>query len=275
MLTSATDTTGRTPVIILLTDGKPTFSTTDYGNVTSTYNVGSGSETASRLGEIGYLTVLSAVKYKNDVNEHYKTATNTNIAQMYTIGIGMTGAYNTAVLNPTSTNVTNCNNSTASGAQELYDYLTGDESTIELNEGYWEYNNGWQWIESIELPNPYTNYSYANGSYTGEMDSTKLNQILQDIVNNIDIYTPQLVTTTTNINTDPAKVELVKLDTNKNIIIKLDNVSNPEAGNTVAELITAGVVEHDTTNNKYYINLNDDYFASAKTIDITYYETKM
>ena len=127
---------------------------------------------------------------------------------------------------------------------------------------------------SDNVPNPYTKYSYANGSYTGEMDSTKLNQILQDIVNNIDIYTPQLVTTTTNINTDPAKVELVKLDTNKNIIIKLDNVANPEAGSTVAELITAGVVEHDTTNNKYYINLNDDYFASAKTIDITYYETK-
>ena len=277
ILANSSDATGRTPVIILLTDGEPTWGYSEYNSVVTrkgnnvtvnSYNIGSGSS-SNESGEIGYLTILTANHYKNEVNNHYKTEKTPSIAKMYTIGIGMSGAFNEAVLRPNSDRVAKCKNSNLNGAKDLYNYLTGATTIIKYNTKY----DWWGSLTSYDtktLANPYTNYDYADGSWSGNIDAKTLAEILGSIVN----YEPEPVGTTTNINRDVVKVELTNIDINKNIIIKLDGVETTAGGSTVASLIESGVVEGPNENGKYYINLKATMFDDAKLIDITYYEVK-
>ena len=254
MLVKSTDTTGRTPVMILLTDGEPTYGNSNYDNMIKTdrngrvsvseSNLGKGSNTS---GDIGYYTILTANYYKKLVNDNYKKQTNLDdVALMYTIGIGLTDDFNNAVLEPNSKKVNKCNNNGDKNAEKLYQNLTSKD-------------------------NPYkNNYNYANDSWTGKMDSATLSNILKDTVTNIPHYgEPELVEKTTNINKDVVKVELSNIDDDKNIIIKLDGA---EESLTIDDLITRGIVEK--TNSKYYINLKASLFDGAKIIYITYYELK-
>ena len=255
MLVKSTDTTGRTPVMILLTDGEPTYGNSKYYNnmiktdrngrvSVSESNLGNGSNTS---GDIGYYTILTANYYKKLVNDNYKKQTNLDdVALMYTIGIGLTDDFNNAVLEPNSKKVNKCNNNGDKNAEKLYQNLTSKD-------------------------NPYkNNYNYANDSWTGKMDSATLSNILKDTVTNIPHYgDPELVEKTTNINKDVVKVELSNIDDDKNIIIKLDGA---EESLTIDDLITRGIVEK--TNSKYYINLKASLFDEAKIIYITYYELK-
>jgi LPXTG-motif cell wall-anchored protein len=101
----------RQPVIILLTDGDPTFCTYNYMDPKSGPNYGNGCS----YGIEGYYTILSANYFKNMTSIHYgKTAT------FYTIGMGILSegygnfdksyvqhdhSYMRAVLNPTQENI--------------------------------------------------------------------------------------------------------------------------------------------------------------------------
>lgn len=125
-LLRVTYTVTRRPLIILLSDGEPTYCTSDYNNVLATSNVyGNGntgytnndtfitSAQQNNKGPLGYYTILSAKYYKDRIAEHYNTD-----AYFYTIGIGIdptsddsyeesvaSDAYKRAVLNPTYENI--------------------------------------------------------------------------------------------------------------------------------------------------------------------------
>ena len=252
LLTSSsnTDIKDRIPVIILLTDGEPTRYTTRYSNV-GNYTNGDGQ--ANSINEYGaYYNIMTARHYKAKINEKYATEENPNIAKFFTIGIGMdeNDAYQTTLLNPTVKNVTDCKNARRNtNARDLYELLkdnyraNGGTGTFDNNLGY---------------------YSYADGSYIGQMSETELNRILNEIITSIKHY-ETTTSTTTNINTDPAMVELENLDVNEKITIVLDGTSQEY---TLQQL--TGVVTQER--GRYYINLNAEMFNNVRTIDITYYE---
>ena len=237
MLINADSKEGRTPVIILLTDGDPTRYTTSYNNVED-YTNGNGK---NRTNEGAYYTIRSAKCYKQLVNDAYDKN-----AQFYTIGIGMksTDAYQTTLLNPTETNVTNARKN----AYGLYNLLSR------------EYDGTGEFTDNLGY------YSYADGSYIGEMDENALNQILQDITSNITKnYTTVKTSKTSNIDVDVARVELENLDPEEKITISLDGVSKEY---TISELGDAIVTE----NGIYYIDLKNTLFENISVIDITYHE---
>lgn len=139
---SATYTVKRRPVLLLLSDGEPTYCTPDYANVlgckrvygdgTTGYDNNSNLPSIDDLnnkGILGYYTILTAKNYKDRIAKHYGTD-----VFFYTIGIGINSEgvnsfansiaaddYKRAVLNPTETNVNairNCTNGISEGASK-------------------------------------------------------------------------------------------------------------------------------------------------------------
>ena len=250
VLMNATDTYNRTPVIIVLTDGGPTYATTNYSNVTSAYNVGRGTESTN--GDRGYLTILTSNYYKNKVDSHYIGTE----ALMYTIGLGMSGEYAETTFNPIPENVNKCMVSSDNAANELYKYLSGQLSSIQTNDS-----------TTVNVRNPYNDYNYANGSYVGEMSSEELEEILSDITENITKYYEIATDYESNINLDVSRVELVNIDIKKKITLILDEQIQEF---TVQELIESNtVIEED---GKYYIDLVSDMFINNNEIEIVYYD---
>ena len=250
ILLNAEDTYNRTPVIIVLTDGGPTYATTNYWNVTSTYNVGYGTESTN--GDRGYLTVLTSNYYKNQVDSHYIGTD----ALMYTIGLGMTGEYAETIFNPTPENVNRCSVSSDNPAKELYEYLVGIKTNIQTNDQI-----------NVSVRNPYDDYNYADGSYVGEMSSEELEEILSDITENITKYYDITTDYATNINIDISRVELVNIDITKKITTILDEQIKEFS---IQELMESSTVIKE--NEIYYIDLKSSMFENCNNIEIVYYD---
>lgn len=86
----------RKPVMVLMSDGSPTFSSTNFQNPTS-INLGDGTATSAAQGFVNQLTAAYA---KNLVEEKYETA-----PLFYTIGLGVSNdAVALSVLDPDNTN---------------------------------------------------------------------------------------------------------------------------------------------------------------------------
>lgn len=123
-----TCTVTRQPIIVLLSDGEPTYCNDDYDGVLTAagsrsgtvYGDGTGRYTNDGNGEgiMGFYTIESAYAYKEKVKQKYQvTKTDVPItdAKFYTIGEGIDATgyetgnvgddYRRAVLNPTSTNL--------------------------------------------------------------------------------------------------------------------------------------------------------------------------
>ena len=243
MLLQQEDTENRQPITILLSDGVPWYSTTEYDNVTSD----NCTEIYQDFAINNYLTILTANYYKNRVAEHYKDAE----ALMYTIGYNLTTLTAQILLNPSKENVNACLNSDEAEAITLYNYLTGNEYII----------NG------KVVRNPYTDYNYADGAYIGEMTSEELDEIFAGIIEEINKVYETTTTQTSSINMDISKVELENLDVNENITIIIDD---EEKEYTIDELLTTSTVIQE--NGKYYMDLKANMFTNKYVIDITYYE---
>jgi LPXTG-motif cell wall-anchored protein len=87
----------RKPVIILVTDGDPTLCTFNYTDPQGGPTYGQGMSE----GIEGYYTILSANYFKNMTSILYNSQ-----AAFYTIGVGITTAYQKAVLDPSSDGTT-------------------------------------------------------------------------------------------------------------------------------------------------------------------------
>ena len=243
MLLQQEDTENRQPITILLSDGVPWYSTTEYDNVTSD----NCTEIYQDFAINNYLTILTANYYKNKVTEHYKDAE----ALMYTIGFDLTSITAQTLLNPSEENVNACIESGQAEATTLYNYLTGIEYII----------NG------KEVRNPYTEYNYADGAYIGEMTAEELDEIFAGIIEEINKVYETTTIETSNINMDVSKIELENLDTNENITITIDDQTQEY---TIDELLALLTVVQE--GGKYYMDLKSDMFTNVHVIDITYYE---
>ena len=255
MLANAENSENRKPVLIVLSDGIPTYSSTEYTNVPTSdgsHNVGNGLEENSD-GSQGYLTILTANYYKNKIAEHYTD----NETLTYTIGIGLSGQYAETIFNPTAENIAELNTLGGAASKDLYRYLSGTTTTIRPNGS----------IFPVRVPSPYDDYSYANGSYMGDMDQAELERILNEIISNITDYYETTTDHESNIETDTSRVELENIDINKEITIILDDASQEY---TVQDLISSATVIVE--NEKYYLDLKSAMFENIGTIEITYYD---
>ena len=225
----------RTPVIILISDGEPTYYTESYDEVTSQNRGGTGSNTTA---DHGYYTILSANHYKQQVTTHYGRT-----AMMYTIGMGISkdnddDLFARTVLNPDATNKNACKNT--------YNRWSTWQSK--------EYNL----YDSIKNTS-----NYADGAYFGEMKESELTEILKQVIqSSIPKERTEKITAEQIKN---AKVELKDIDISKEFSLKAGKTTY----NTFKEAETAGVIAGDETNG-YYVDLTK--VPAGSDLEISYHE---
>ena len=154
------------PVVILLTDGQPTHYTTSYSNVNYS-NSGSSGNSGSTVGAY---TVRTAVAYKQKLAETYAARYDNAAAavpKFFTIGQDLEGIYEETLLNPTVENVT-----------EARREGNGDSTARSLANELFPNN------EKIT-----DEFSYADASFTGQMDEDQLNEIFNTILDSITSIT--------------------------------------------------------------------------------------
>lgn len=200
----------RQPVIILLSDGEPTYSTNIYMDPLNGPHYGDGSglnhnennnDASNAQGIHGYYTVLTANYVKRMVAIQYQKS-----VLFYSVGIGIndkeagdgpkvsgshTGDnYKRAVLDPIESEVVGL---TSDGAGEVDPVLTADQMR-KLMLGQYEEQwvkvvySGWEEVElgvphyylPVLAPNPYSqNYSYADMGFFGNVN---LDDVFSDII---------------------------------------------------------------------------------------------
>lgn len=150
MLEGTSDTKDRVPVVILLSDGIPTYATSKYDNVgSSEYNLGNG-QTNSYTGDTGYYTILTGMDSKEKIETHYNTE-----SKYYTIGLDIVNNFGKVVLNPTRDNINQLSNKGKEGD-----------------------------LKNKLMFSPY-DYNYTNKGYAGNMTGEELNSILEEITSDI------------------------------------------------------------------------------------------
>lgn len=135
---------GRMPVMVLLSDGNPTYSSTDFTNP-ETSDLGNGSSSSTSAAQ-GFVTQLTAAYAKKTIEEFYGDE-----LLFYTLGFKIDeGSVAETVLNPDTTSL----ESAPVAIDELWDAYnaaqTGDEVVIEEN-GDWEWSwDDWEyvWVEN-------------------------------------------------------------------------------------------------------------------------------
>ena len=162
-LENLSEETVHLPVLILITDGDPTYYCSDYDNVLAGDRDGWGSSTDPKTH--GKYTVQSAAYYKDAIEREFqaKYPSSTDGPRFYTIGQGLKTNFAITLLNPTAEQLHNVwNDRTDNGrARDLARSLFERESDID------------------------NQYSYADGSYTGEMDEQRLQEIMDEIRNDL------------------------------------------------------------------------------------------
>ena len=153
MLEGVSDTSGRVPALVLLSDGAPTYYTTNYENVSADSYLGDGGQDNDGDHNEGYYTILTAQYRKEEIQDNYLDYD----VRFYTLGLGITDDYGKAVLNPNESNVNALNKKGASNSNKgLYNLLTSSETLF----------NG---------------SSYATKSDYGNLTDAQLNKFFSDI----------------------------------------------------------------------------------------------
>ena len=227
----------RTPVMILLSDGDPTYYNENYTTL-SGKKYGNGSDTTENEA---YYTIRTANYYKQQITSHYYGTTGTK-SKFYTIGLNMSGTLSETILNPTSENVNKCNDEGTEGGYftwrnvkgKLYDKIIADGSAGK--------------------------YSYADQSYVGSMTTSDLQSIFNTIIN--DNSTSTETRDITVEESDARRVNLEGIDTSKEFTLTIGSHSY-----NFAQAQTAGYVKGNNTDG-YYVDISN--VAKGTTISISY-----
>ena len=226
-----TKTITRTPLLILVTDGEPTYY---YASETATGKV-NGHGYTKETDENYYYWTLRTAKYckKQITNKYYKNTDKT--AKVFTIGIGLDGNEAVAMLDPTADKVNACNNNN-SQQRALYNLIT---------------NNG-------TAPGA---YSYADGSKTGEITESDLTDFLNTSIDSSSENEENRAITVEE--SKARRVELGNINTNKEFELKI-------GGKTYSSISTAqsaGYLKKDSKG--YYIDLTK--VERSTDVDVTYW----
>ena len=230
------DTVTRIPIMMLLTDGLPTYASTTWnGKPTNKANVSDIAENpgANTTSDEAYYTIRTANYYKAKIGEHY----NNTEAKFYTIGFGVDSkdTLANAILNPTEANINACKGNGTAG--KLYNkIMQNDQKTA-------------------------GQYSYADGSYIGEMDTSTLTNIMNNFINENSKVTTERVMTETELTNKI--VRLTNIDIEKEFKISYGTTEY-----NFEEARTANLVKTD--DNGYYIDLSS--ITTTEQIIIAYNE---
>lgn len=229
----------RTPVIILLSDGNPTYYNKNYQSLTGDRS-GTGNSTSENDA---YYTIRTADYYKKQVTSHYYGTTETK-SKFYTIGLNMSGTLSKTILDPSSTNVNLCNsegtdgtgwNKTRNVKGKLYDKIISDESADK--------------------------YSYADKSYVGSMTASDLQGIFNTIINDSTTSTEKRDITLEEYN--KRRVDLEGIDTSKAFRLIIGSTTYT----SFAQAKASGYVKGNDTDG-YYVDFSK--VAKGSTITISY-----
>jgi hypothetical protein len=193
--------TTRKPILIMMTDGDPTYGWLEYGakNLNSgNFDAGNGNPATGDIGT-DFLTILTATEVKNRVNQHYYP-NDENAMTVYTLGVGANSAHARAVMNPAelAQNV-NCaygaaggwgggnNCSATSGATNynlktlLDNFSAQQNTTFPLNAK--NSNTNWT-LQNLAADPTVRNYAYTDGYYPAQ-NVDELNDAFDEIAQNI------------------------------------------------------------------------------------------
>ena len=227
-----TKTITRTPLLILVTDGEPTYY---YASETATGKV-NGHGYTNETDENYYYWTLRTAKYckKQITNKYYKNTDKT--AKVFTIGIGLSGNEAVAMLDPTADKVNACNNNNWQ-QKALYDLITNNGKTA---------------------PGA---YSYADGSKTGEITESDLTDFLNT---SIDSSTENEENRAITVEESKARrVELGNINTSKEFELKVGE----KTYSSISAAQNAGYLKKDSKG--YYIDLTK--VERSTDVDVTYW----
>ena len=218
------DTVTRIPIMMLLTDGLPTYASTTWnGKPTNKADVKDNDNNpgANTTADEAYYTIRTAKYFKGKVGEHY----NNTDAKFYTIGFGVDSndKLANAILNPTEANINKCR--------------SGNQTEKSL------YN---------KIGTPKGQYSYAEGSYIGSMNTETLGNIMNNFINENTKVTIERVMTETELTEKIIKLD--NIDIEKEFKISFETVDGTTKYN-FNEAVVAGLVKTDN-NGAYYVDLN-------------------
>lgn len=175
---AATVTDTRTPVMVLMSDGAPTYTTNHYSDVPDNSNYGAGN--SSTAGD-GFVTGLTASYVKNQIADKYN-----NKAYLYSLGLG--------VDNVTDSDV----------AKAVLDPIDSKHSDIEnLWDDFEALANAWNKSMTVNLGDSWTDpsISYMAGleevyvnKYFSASEASDLSSEFQKIVNEISLNAGYYVT---------------------------------------------------------------------------------
>ena len=227
-----TKTITRTPLLILVTDGEPTYY---YASETATGKVNGHGYTNETDENYYYWTLRTAKYYKDQItNKYYKNTDKT--AKAFTIGIGLSGNEAVAMLDPTEENVNACNNNNWQ-QKALYNLITNNGKTA---------------------PGA---YSYADGSKTGEITESDLTDFLNT---SIDSSTENEENRAITVEESKARrVELGNINTSKEFELKVGE----KTYSSISAAQNAGYLKKDSKG--YYIDLTK--VERSTDVDVTYW----
>ena len=226
----------RTPVIILVTDGEPTYYYSNESATGTRYGDGnSGNQ------NYYYWTLRTANYYKEQVRKQYY-GTSQEKAKMFTIGIGLDGTLPTTMLKPNQTNVDLCKNSSdKSEAKKLYNLLNSSGT-------------------------PYA-YDYADATATGALTEENIKDFLTTSINSST--TSLIIRAITADEASARRVDLTDIDIAKAFTLEIIDETTMQY-NTLNDAITAGYVKQDSTG--YYVDLTNVTRGTA--VNISYWHVE-
>ena len=234
------ETRSRIPLIILVTDGEPTYYTSTYTNPIDDNRDGNGGDTT---GDHGYYTIKTANYYKEQVQEHYFTDKNLDgNAKFYTIGIGMDGNFAKAVLDPSADNI-NANKGENKGTKgrRLYELAKNE-------------------INSLD---------YADASATGSFTAEELTKLMKDFItsNSVETTTREI----TEKESNERKVIIGEMDTKSETALKEFKLTvNGKTYSTINAAMKSGYLKQNSTDG-YYLDFSSVSAGSNLTFSMTYY----
>ena len=227
-----TKTITRTPLLILVTDGEPTYY---YASETATGKVNGHGYTSETDENYYYWTLRTAKYYKDQItNKYYQNTDKT--AKAFTIGIGLSGNEAVAMLDPTADKVNACNNNNWQ-QKALYNLITNNGKTA---------------------PGA---YSYADGSKTGEITESDLTDFLNTSIDSSSENEENRAITVEE--SKARRVELGNINTSKEFELKVGE----KTYSSISAAQNAGYLKKDSKG--YYIDLTK--VERSTDVDVTYW----
>ncbi|MBE7001872.1 MAG: hypothetical protein E7421_04120 [Ruminococcaceae bacterium] len=168
--------TQRSPVIVLMSDGRPTLATDNYNNVSlRNSDYGNGTDDSTTWESV-FLTQLTAAWVKGAIANHYGTD-----AKLYTLGLGTSNdRYATGVLNPDNTN-----------NSDITNWWSNFQTNINQNgnvlvEDNWGSSNDWYLTYDTDRFAVNVGRSYSDGYWSAD-DVEEMITAFQEIIAEIGL----------------------------------------------------------------------------------------